>query len=58
MLARISTHLGETRVSAAVDWVVLAVGVIMLVSAIIGTVVTPAMAVEAERPLPPQSTVI
>ncbi|MEM9348970.1 MAG: hypothetical protein AAGA47_01815 [Pseudomonadota bacterium] len=51
MLARISTHLGETRVSNAVDWLVLGVGVIMLTTAIVGTVVTPAMAIQAESDL-------
>jgi len=48
MLARISTHLSETRVSSTVDWAVLAVGVLMLTTAVVGTVMAPGVSIQAE----------
>ncbi len=51
MLSNISTHLNGSRVSGLADWSVLALGVVMLTAAIVGTVVTPAMSIQAEADL-------
>ena len=42
MLSTLRTHLEGNRVSAVADWAVLLVGAVMLTTAIVGTLVTPA----------------
>lgn len=48
MLSKISNHLRDTNVSHVADWAVLAIGVIMLTTAIVGTVISPALAIQAD----------
>ncbi|MEM1238178.1 MAG: hypothetical protein AAGI10_14510 [Pseudomonadota bacterium] len=51
MLSKVSEHLSNTQISPRADWAVLAVGVFMLTTAIVGTVVTPAVQIQAETDL-------
>lgn len=46
MLTSIATHLQSTRISAAADWAVLVIGAVMLTTAIVGTLVTPGVAMQ------------
>ncbi|MEM1374955.1 MAG: hypothetical protein AAGF78_11305 [Pseudomonadota bacterium] len=48
MLSKFSTHLRGSAITPVADWAVLAVGVLMLTSAIVGTVVAPALDMQAE----------
>ncbi|MEM1234534.1 MAG: hypothetical protein AAGH70_10435 [Pseudomonadota bacterium] len=48
MVSKISTHLRDSAITPMADWAVLAVGVLMLTSAIVGTVVAPALDMQAE----------
>ena len=51
MLSKTSSTPRLMRLSDMADWAVLALGVIMLTTAVVGTVVTPPMDVRAEAEL-------
>ncbi|MEO1798576.1 MAG: hypothetical protein AAFR53_16465 [Pseudomonadota bacterium] len=48
MLARISTQLSETRMGRTADWAVLTLGVLMLTTAILGTLMTTDVTVQTD----------
>ena len=48
MLSKISDHLSDTKISPRADLAVLAFGVLMLTTAIVGTVISPAMEIQAQ----------
>ncbi|MEM6478833.1 MAG: hypothetical protein AAF841_05160 [Pseudomonadota bacterium] len=50
-MSKISAHLASSRISHVADWAVLTLGVLMLTTAIIGTIVTPAISIQADADL-------